>query len=318
MRLDDNGGPDAPVPLLDYLQRHGWKIVRDSGRDEVAGLCPLHAETRASFYVNRRKQVFYCHGCGRGGGLRQLIEWLQGTAENAAPAATLMEETYAFYRRQMARSDEARAYLHGRGIHDTGVIDRMRIGYAPGACLRGHLMRRGHGRSALVERSLIDELGRDTFFRCLTFPLLESGNLYGRALRNSFWRHRFLPGSKGGLYGLATAAGATRLIVVEGLFDLAALWQAGFDEAVAALGSHLNAQQLTALCASACPTTYICFDADRNGSGQRAARRLSVQLRNAGRDARRIDLPYGHDPASFFAAGVSAADFRRLLEQARP
>jgi hypothetical protein len=64
--------------------------------------------------------------------------------------------------------------------------------------------------------------------------------------------------------------------------------------------------------------TYICFDADRNDSGQRAARTLRIQLRHAGMEALRVALPRGHDPASFFAAGANASDFRHLLERARP
>lgn len=316
--------PDRLQPrtsLLDYLQQRGWKIVRPSGRDEVVGLCPLHRETRPSFYVNRRKQVFYCHGCGRGGGLARLIRWLENWPEPAAavPAPEqLLERTYAFYQRQLAGSEMARAYLAARGIRDGAVIERMRIGYAPGACLRGYLMQLGYPRRALLERGLTDERGRDTFFRCLTFPLREAGNLYGRSLANGLCRHRFLPGTKGGLYGLAQAAASSRLIVVEGLFDVAALWQAGFPEAVAALGSHLNHLQLAELCRPGRRRIYLCFDADQNGSGPRAARTLSWQLRQAGVEALRVELPCGQDPASFFAAGAGAADFERYLDRARP
>jgi DNA primase len=107
-------------------------------------------------------------------------------------------------------------------------------------------------------------------------------------------------------------------MVVEGLFDVAALWQAGFPDAVTGLGSHLNPLQLVELCRAGARTTYICFDADHNGSGQRSARCLSIQLRHAGVEALRVELPEGHDPASFFAAGASAGDFQRCLERARP
>jgi DNA primase len=131
-------------------------------------------------------------------------------------------------------------------------------------------------------------------------------------------RHRFLPGSKGTLYGWTRVAAFARVIVVEGLFDLAALWQAGFPNTVAALGSHLNNPQIAQLCRMDERFVYICFDADRNGSGQRAAHRLSVQLRHAGVDALRVELPLGHDPASFFASGATACDFQRRLERARP
>jgi DNA primase len=164
----------------------------------------------------------------------------------------------------------------------------------------------------------VDERGRDCFFRCLTFPLKPAGTLYARSLTNGIYRHRFLPGSKGGLYGWAQRWGSPQVLLVEGLFDLAALWQAGFDHTVACLGSHLNQFQMAELCRPNPPLIYICFDADRNGSGQRAARALSIQVRHAGLEALRVDLPQGHDPASFFAAGASPADFQRCLEQARP
>jgi DNA primase len=320
MDLDDEAS-QTPISLLDYLAQRGWKKLRDNGGDEVLGLCPLHRESVPSFYVNRRKQVFYCHGCDRGGGLARLIQLLEVRpvpSEEFFTPEHLLEQTYRFYQRQLARSETARAFLAGRGIHDPEVIQRMRIGYAPGACLRGYLTRRGYSHHAMLLRGLVDFGGRDCIFRCLTFPLEQCGNLYGRSLTNGLCRHRFLPGSKGGLYGWSQALTFPRVMVVEGLFDVAALWQAGFPHTVAVLGSHLNDQQLTELCQAGERLPYICFDADRNGSGQRAARRLSIQLRHGGVEALRVDLPEGHDPASFFAAGASAADFQRCLDRARP
>jgi DNA primase len=302
--------------LLEYLQQHGWMPVRDNGGEEVAGLCPLHDESHPSFYVNRRKQVFYCHGCGRGGGLSRLIHLL-GDLPEPAPEL-LLERTYHFYQRQLERFEDAQAYLAERGIHDRAVIERMRIGYAPGACLRGYLERLGYGRQPLRDCGLVNERGCDALFRCLTFPLAEADSLYGRSITHCLSRHLFLPGSKGGLYGWAQASAFSRVIVVEGLFDVAALWQAGFPHTVAALGSHLNNLQLVQLCRVDERVIYVCFDADRNGSGQRAARSLSIRLRHAGGEALRVELPCGHDPASFFASGAGACDFQRLLERARP
>ena len=62
------------VPLLEYLNRHHWKGHRVSTGPEFLGLCPLHEETHASFYVNTQKNLFYCHGCGRGGDLIRFVE----------------------------------------------------------------------------------------------------------------------------------------------------------------------------------------------------------------------------------------------------
>jgi len=62
-------------------------------------------------------------------------------------------------------------------------------------------------------RTRLDRRGRDAFFRCLTFPLPEAGNLYGRALTDGLCRHRFLPGSKGGLYGWEQPLPFPRLLI---------------------------------------------------------------------------------------------------------
>ena len=57
------------IPLLDYLQQRNWIARRAAREQEFVGLCPLHRDARPSFYVNSRKNLFYCHGCGRGGDL---------------------------------------------------------------------------------------------------------------------------------------------------------------------------------------------------------------------------------------------------------
>ena len=62
------------IPLLEYLQRHNWKPCRAGSRQELVGLCPLHQETCPSFYVNTGKNLFYCHGCGRGGDLIRFVQ----------------------------------------------------------------------------------------------------------------------------------------------------------------------------------------------------------------------------------------------------
>ena len=58
------------IPLLQYLQRRHWTGCRVAAREEFVGLCPLHRDTRPSFYVNARKNLFYCHGC-----LRRAVEF---------------------------------------------------------------------------------------------------------------------------------------------------------------------------------------------------------------------------------------------------
>src|SRR3977135_3804927 len=122
-------------------------------------------------------------------------------------------------------------------------------------------------------------------------------------------RDRFLPGAKGGLYSWDQARLYPEVILVEGLFDYAALWQAGFHNVTCSLGSHLNTRQFQQLCSST-RTLYLAFDADTNGGGLPAAERLAVRLRYTGIAARIVTLPDGHDPNSFFAQGATACQFR--------
>lgn len=55
------------VLLLTCLDQPAGSHWLAASRTEVYGRCPLHLECLPSFYVNRRKDVFFCHGCGQGG-----------------------------------------------------------------------------------------------------------------------------------------------------------------------------------------------------------------------------------------------------------
>ena len=134
------------------------------------------------------------------------------------------------------------------------------------------------------------------------FPCLKGSrviNLYGRSLTTAF-PHRFLHGSKGGLYAWDQVQQCPEVILVEGLFDYAVLWQAGFYNVTCAMGSHLNAHQYGQLCD--CPrTVHLAFDADTNGSGEQAEQALACRLRQRRVQVRRIALPEGQ----FIAQDVS-------------
>jgi DNA primase len=157
-------------------------------------------------------------------------------------------------------------------------------------------------------------VGYDAYVRRIVFPL--EGNLYGRSLSPAAPPHRFLPGSKGGLYSWAQAQSFPEVILVEGLFDYAVLWEAGFHNVTCSLGAHLNARQFRQLCDGP-RTVYLTFDADRNGSGQQASQWLAHRLREQGVSTRRVFLPDGHDPNSFFVQGGDARQFQSLLEAAQ-
>jgi DNA primase len=177
----------------------------------------------------------------------------------------------------------------------------------------------GHRFDRLVALGLINQQGRDSFFRRITFPCLDQDrivNLYGRSIGPS-QPHRFLPRAKAGLVGWDTLHSAPSVILVEGLFDLAVLWQADFRNTTCALGCHLTAKQFAQLCDDPTRLVFIAFDSDANTSGQRAASKLAAQLRKAGLQSRIVRLPDGHDPNSFFVSGATAADFKQCLQKAQ-
>jgi DNA primase len=319
------------LPLLDYLRQRNWSGQPAGRSSEFVGLCPLHAESRPSFYVNARKNLFYCHGCGQGGDLirfvqlsshlsfRQSLAYLerQTTATNDS-AATVLQQAAAFYQQQLDHYPEARRYLNQRGLHDPALIKELRIGYAPGGSLRRYLTAQGYSFNLLRQLGLLNAQGSDAFYQRIVFPLRHDQqivNLYGRSIGNAF-PHRFLPGSKGGLYAWEQVRQCSQAILVEGLFDYAVLRQSGFKNLTCSLGTHLNADQLQQLCDQP-RTVYLTFDVDANHSGQRAAQQLAHRLGSQGIDARRVFLPPGHDPNSFFVQGGDAQQFQSLLEAAQ-
>jgi len=227
----------------------------------------------------------------------------------------LLNAAIEFYRFQLHRQNEPLAYLDQRGLRSPEVIEHMRIGYAAGSGLRGWLTQLGYPLSVLCSAGLITKAGCDSYIRRIIIPLESS--LYGRSIRSSVPAHRLLPGSKGGLYLWEQVRRCAEVILVEGLFDYAVVWQAGFHNVTCSLGNHLNAHQFQQLCDGP-RTVYLIFDADANGSGPRAAQHLSRRLWAQGIKARRVQLPAGHDPNSFFVQGGEASQFQSLLETAQP
>ena len=311
------------IPLLDYLQAQDWRPARRLSRDRWMGLCPLHADHQPSFLVDPCKNLFYCYGCGRGGDVIRFAELYHQVRFPQALALLqqwrglppLLRAAADFYRMQLHRHGEAVAYLYQRGVRSPEVLEHMRIGYAPGGCMRGWLTQLGFRVETLRQAGLVTNAGYDACIHRIVVPL--EANLYGRSLSAAAPAHRFLPGAKGGLYSWEQVRQSPEVILVEGLFDYAVLWQAGFHNVTCSMGNHLNVRQYRQLCDRP-RTVYVAFDADKNGSGQQAAQSLARRLREQGIVVRRVSLPDGHDPNSFFVQQGDAQQFQTLLEAAQP
>jgi DNA primase len=123
------------------------------------------------------------------------------------------------------------------------------------------------------------------------------------------------------LYNFATARPAAikaqTIVVAEGYMDVIALVRAGFDYAVAPLGTALTEDQLMLLWRTA-PEPALAFDGDEAGlrAAHRAAR-LSLPLLRPGYSLRFVFVPSGEDPDSLIAKQGAGA-MRKLLDEALP
>jgi DNA primase len=242
----------------------------------------------------------------------------------------------AFFEEQLrARAGaSARVYLTSRGL-DGETCRRFGIGYAPdsNSALKDHLAAQGIGLDAMIEAGLVrapdgDRPARDFFYNRVMFPIADvRGRIVafgGRALEADAKPKYINTGetslfSKGRMLyrfreARAAAARGSPLILAEGYMDVIALVRAGFEGAVAPLGTALTADQLALLWRVA-PEPVLCFDGDE--AGTRAAARaahLALPLLEAGYSLRFVFLPKGEDPDSLLRA-QGPAPLRALLEK---
>jgi len=227
--------------------------------------------------------------------------------------------------------EAARRYVDGRGF-TSATVEAFKLGYAPPGWdgLVRELTERSVDLRIAAAAGLVKQGQRGfyDFYRArLMIPTFSTtGEVVafgGRALDDS--EPKYLNTSttpvytKGrGLYALnvarRSAAASESLIVVEGYLDCIALHQAGFTNAVAALGTAFTAEQAAEIRKYA-ERVFLCFDADAAGG---AATEKSIDLLGAaGCSSFIVQLPAGEDPDTFVRANGSAA-FEERLKAALP
>jgi len=203
---------------------------------------------------------------------RQSLAHLDPQTAPAADASAVPEFASAFYRQQLDRYPEATSYLGMRGLHDPDLIRELEIGYAPGGSLRRHLTALGYSFDLLRQVGLLNANGSDAFYQRIVFPLRQAGhivNLYGRSIGTVF-AHRFLPGSKGGLYAWEKVRHCSEVILVEDCSTMLHSGRRAFTTSPARW-EPISTQISSSSYAKACATVYLAFDVDDNRSGQHAA-----------------------------------------------
>jgi DNA primase len=242
-----------------------------------------------------------------------------------------------YFARMLAapQGSAARAYCERRGF-SPATIERFGLGYAPDSWegLATELERAGTDVALAATAGLLKRGQRgfyDFYRNRLMVPTYSTtGEVIafgGRALGDG--EPKYLNTSttpvytKGHhLYALNIARKAAQndrtIVVVEGYLDCIALHQAGFKNAVAALGTSFTAEQAAELRKYA-DYVYLCFDGDAagNAAATKAIDVASKVIGDTGSSVRIVLLPSGEDPDSFVRTR-GAGEFQRLLDDAKP
>ena len=277
------------------------------------GLCPFHNEKTGSFSVSPNKQMYYCFGCHAGGNVFTFLmqyenytfgEAMEALAERAG--VDLPKQEYTAAQRQEAdrrarlleinkeaakyffvllrgeRGKRALDYFKKRALSDE-TIHKFGLGYSDQYSddLYRYLRSKGYDDEILKDSGLvtIDEVrgGHDKFWNRAMFPIMDVHNK-----------------------------------VIEGYMDVIALHQAGFDNAVASLGTALTSGHANLL-KRYTKEVYLTYDSD--GAGIKAALRAIPILKEVGITTKIINMKPYKDPDEFIKA-LGAEAYQERIDQA--
>ena len=296
------------------------------------GLCPFHGEKNPSFYVSPEKGIYYCFGCKKGGNAinflmeYEKLDFPEAIKRLAKNLGIEIETTKGLRFRELYDVNEGACQFYGQCLDkDIGrrgreyferrklVFDKLkefRIGYAPASGgLVTFMRQKGFSVDRLHQVGLVS-MNREIFRDRVMFPIFNlSGRITGFGGRgiDDYIQPKYLNTQetpifrKGeGLYGLYQSKERVRsrgeVLLVEGYFDLLSIYQQGFDNICAPLGTSLTEQQAMLLSRYA-KKVVILFDGDL--SGIKAALRAIGLLINAQIDVYVAQLPLDTDPDSF-------------------
>lgn len=260
-------------------------------------------------------------------------------ADRRSELVEVMEQAVRWFRMQqgMGAAEQARAYLARRGL-DPAACEQFGIGFAPDQRqgLFNALRSKGISDALIIEAGLCakpDDGGApfDRFRGRIMFPIRDARGrciaFGGRSLDPNA-RAKYLNSpetplfDKGrNLYNVGPARAAVAkgkpLLVAEGYMDVIALVRAGFEGAVAPLGTAITEDQLRLMWRIS-PEPVIALDGD--SAGLRAAMRLidlALPMTAPGQALRFAFLPEGQDPDDLIRARGAGA-MAAVLDESRP
>ncbi len=236
---------------------------------------------------------------------------------------------YFYAQLRMEQGKQAFQYLTGRQLSQK-TMQQFGLGYANKFSddLYRYLRGAGYDDEILKESGLVtlDERrgGYDKFWNRVMFPIMDVNSRVigfgGRVMGEGEPKYLNSPETvifdkSRNLYGLNAARRSkeARILLCEGYMDVIALHQAGFDSAVASLGTAFTPGHASLL-KRYTKEVYLTFDSD--AAGIRAALRALPILKEAGLGVRVIDMKPYKDPDEFIKA-LGTEAYRERIERAQ-
>ena len=234
---------------------------------------------------------------------------------------------YFYYQLRQESGKIGYEYFRRRGLSDE-TIKQFGLGYATSYSndLYLYLKKKGYSDAVLKESGLItyEERGvHDKFWNRVMFPIMDMNSKVigfgGRVMGDAKPKYLNSPETmifdkSRNLYGLHAARKTRKnyFLVCEGYMDVIALHQAGFTNAVAALGTAFTLQH-GILMKRYTKEVILTFDSD--GAGQQAALRALPILKSAGLSVKVLDMKPYKDPDEFIA-NLGAEAYQERIDRA--
>ena len=300
--------------------------------------CPFHDEKSPSFVVSPQKQIYHCFGCGAGGdSVRFVMEYeklnypeaLEKLADtynftlsytdnkHNKPRSQVMDKLQEWYSSLLQSKQSANEYVRERGIYERSV-EKFGIGYAPDSNSTINFIKsQGFTMPESVEMGVVGFDGGRNFARFVervTFPIHSAnGSIVGFGGRTITGHNAKYVNSPETpffnksrlLYAYHHAKQAiykqSEIIITEGYLDVIMLHQAGFENAVATLGTALTPEHLPLLRKGE-PRIVMAYDGDK--AGRNAALKASKLLSAGGFSGGVVIFGEGLDPADMVKNGA--------------
>jgi len=231
---------------------------------------------------------------------------------------------YYHYLLKNEKGTGAYKYLTERELYDE-TIKKFGLGYSGkySGALYSYLKKKGYRDDVLKETGLFtfEEKGvKDKFWNRVMFPIMDVNNRVigfgGRVMGDAKPKYLNSPETKlfdksRNLYGLnyARVSRKSNILLCEGYMDVIALHQAGFNNAVAALGTSFTSGHASLL-KRYTDEVVLTFDSDE--AGVKAALRAIPILKSIGISVKVIDMMPYKDPDDFIKALGSLAFQKRI------